>query len=299
MNSNKNNPKSQPIIIFMHIPKTAGSTLKLIFYRQFQPGEIFEFYFMKDKSVSERIQVFKYLQKAQKRQLKLVSGHIGFGLHQFIDHPCTYTTFFRHPIERIISYYCHLKATQKKIVENQSLEDFVEKCSGYAQNSMTKFLSGKTLDNQLNPSSAMVDNLNSNEMFELAKKNLENYFEIFGISERFNESLVLLQKAFGWNIALNYQKRNVAKTRIKRQDLSVNTVKIIEHFNEMDLQLYEYAKELFERKINAQNYTFFEDLKAIKQSNSSNFSTLHLKVDSTLQILKHRSYYLYRDRMLF
>ena len=36
---------------------------------------------------------------------RVFSGHMAFGLHEYIPGPCVYVTMLRHPIDRIASYY--------------------------------------------------------------------------------------------------------------------------------------------------------------------------------------------------
>lgn len=205
-----NGAREKQIVIFVHVPKTAGTTLRHIIQYQFQPNNVFEFY-RRVRKPHKGIDEFRNLSEARKNSLKLVSGHIGFGLHEFLSQPCTYITVLRDPIDRVISYYYYLLNTRNGAAKNKSLEDFVKTYRG-AQNSMTKFLSGMRLEIQLLDSNVNIDcEQCSPETLELAKNNLKKHFVVIGLVERFDETLFLLKRALGWDIPPYYFKTNVSK----------------------------------------------------------------------------------------
>jgi hypothetical protein len=47
----------------------------------------------------------------------------------------------------------------------------------------------------------------------------------------------------GWEIP-PYQKKNVSDTRLKLNDIDGETLDIIRHYNQLDLELYSYACSL-------------------------------------------------------
>ncbi|MGP7815811.1 hypothetical protein [Niallia sp. 01092] len=44
---------------------------------------------------------------------------------------------------------------------------------------------------------------------------------------------------------------NITKKRLKKEDLSQTTIDLIEKYNAMDMELYEFAKELLQKKLDA------------------------------------------------
>ena len=281
-----NNLEKQPVVVFMHIPKTAGTTLKHIIQFQFQPNNVFEFYRCHTKFQIEKYNSFS---EAQKKTIKLISGHPGFGLHEFLQRPCTYITFLRDPIERAISLYYYFQ--RRGWYQDITLKDFVQTYKG-VQNGITNYLSGEMLKVQLaDPSSR--DKVNSrfsdDIKLELAKNNLKNHFQTIGFTERFDESLILLKKKLGWKIPF-YKKSNVSTNRASIRDVPKDTLRLIESFNEFDIQLYEFAKEFFEELIEQQGSSFEREVKNFKQANQSSQDKLHFQLNWFSNRLVYRLY---------
>lgn len=281
-----NNLKEQPVVIFVHIPKTAGTTLKHIIQFQFQPHNVFEFYRFKTKSQLEKYRNFS---EAQKKTIKLISGHPGFGLHEFLQRPCTYITFLRDPIERTVSLYYYFQ--RRGWYQELTLKDFVQTYPG-VHNGITNYLSGEMLKVQLaDPLNRdRVNSQCSNQLkFELAKNHLKKHFKTIGLTERFDESLILLKKQLGWKIPF-YKKSNVSTNRASIRDVPKDTLRLIESFNEFDIQLYEFAKEFFEELINQQGSSFEREVEEFKQANQSSQSKLHFKLNWFSNRLVYRLY---------
>ena len=71
------------LIIFLHIPKTAGSTLNNLLWWQYQPEKIFT---VDDTRVPESISdLIEYNSPLElnRAELKLIRGHMTYGLHKF------------------------------------------------------------------------------------------------------------------------------------------------------------------------------------------------------------------------
>ncbi len=84
-----------------------------------------------------------------------------------------------------------------------------------------------------------------------AKSNLDRYFSVVGLVERFDETLILLQKAFSWQPPL-YIKQNVtSEAEKKHAEISKATVEKIKQYNAMDVELYDYAVQRFEEQLAA------------------------------------------------
>lgn len=114
-----------------------------------------------------------------------------------------------------------------------------------AENGQTRILSGIQAENK--PC--------SDEMFQLAKENLTKYFAVVGLTEQFDETLILLKRLLGYNIPL-YSTKNKNKKRLSIDEISEKERKMIRQYNSFDLQLYEYAYRLFEEQKKQQGYLF-------------------------------------------
>ncbi|MBI3154317.1 MAG: sulfotransferase family 2 domain-containing protein [Burkholderiales bacterium] len=96
------------IYIFLHIPKSAGTTFRHHIEHNFAPEEIVALYRADDARL-RREDVFARLQSLpdeQRRRLRVIYGHeVYHGIHELFDRPCRYVTFLRDPIDKTISFY--------------------------------------------------------------------------------------------------------------------------------------------------------------------------------------------------
>jgi len=100
-------PTKARTVIFVHIPKTSGTTFNSILSYQYgyrrtvsvHLGKVLEGY----RSIEQE------MLETERGRIRLVRGHIPFGWHGLFDQPVTYITFRRDPIKRVISLYRYAK----------------------------------------------------------------------------------------------------------------------------------------------------------------------------------------------
>lgn len=249
-------------LIFLHIPKTAGSTLHKIIERQYKPKSIFS---INGKRAQESIAEFKSLSEAQRSEIRVLKGHMKFGLHEYLPQPSSYMTILRDPIDRVISHYYYVLRKPNHYLHNQvtsknmSLKDYV--CSGMTKeldNSQTRLLSSITANIPYGECSS--------EVLESARKNLQEHFAVVGVADNFDETLILLKQAFNWKTPF-YIKANVTKNRPLKADISKETLNAIEKYSELDIELFGYAKERLEKQIEQLGSSFEREMKKLNLLN--------------------------------
>jgi hypothetical protein len=75
-------------------------------------------------------------------------------------------------------------------------------------------------------------------MLEKALENIKQHFSFVGAIEKFNESLIILQKMYGWTLT-NYKIKNKNDDRKKIEEIDRKTIDAIKYFNAADIALYE------------------------------------------------------------
>lgn len=259
----------QKTVIFLHIPKAAGTTLTQILRRQYSEQQILCLTLPNNTKAlphSEKLQIkldkLRQLSDSEKRQIKLLHGHFPFGAHELLPQSATYITMLRDPVKRVISTYFYAKRTpghrhyEKINQEGISLKDYISsKINPQLNNGQVRMLSGKS----------DVDFGNCNEkMLEKAKSNLNNYFSVVGTLESFDKTVLSIKEVLGYNNVF-YSKTNVSKSK-NDQQIDSNLIEMIKSENELDLELYNYVLKLQEEMFS--RLMIDQKLKAFKQMNN-------------------------------
>ncbi len=246
-------------IVFLHIPKTAGLTLHEILTDQYPET--------KHKLIYTVGHTKNYtdLPEEKKKKIGVIKGHLLYGLHEKMWVQPTYLTFLRDPVMRTISGYEFIKTKKdhpfhKEMKDKDfSLLDFLrQKYVANFDNIQTRFLCG---DNSM-----PFGEVNETH-FQRAKNNLLSDHMLFGITEKFDESVIYFKRKLGWK-APYYAKVNVTKKHtVKRNALDETTKQAILDCNQYDLRLYEFARELFEQKIEALGNDFNLEVEQFRKQN--------------------------------
>lgn len=232
------------MILFLHIPKTAGKTFSELLLRKFgnrksislNPSEI-EYYLSFDNQYfNDIINEFN----SNKEETKVIFGHFKFGLHQKLKTNFDYLTFLREPYKHYISMYNHF------------LKD--DHFLGYQENTYRDLNRFMELQITHNLQCYLISGIENHQdifnqpqkVLETAKANLQTHFTFIGITERFDESMVLLAHTMQWGNRY-YIKKNVRHS--ERLQIDYVTQKKIQDIITLDRELYEFVRENFEKQI--------------------------------------------------
>jgi hypothetical protein len=226
------------VLYFSHIPKTAGMTFRTIVEDHFHSEEICP--------ATLNAQLAK-LPKEEVSKYRLFRGHLGFiNLPELVPgKQIVNVTVLREPVARVISHYEYIRRMpgdpHYPAVKDMTLEEFAQKLTaGKVGKNIQTYHVAKTLRFDL-------DGLTPAEILEIAKESLDQ-FAFVGLVERFQDSLFLLSYIFGWKPILNSRKENAAKKKKSEDELPAHTLEVIQENTQLDHELYQYAREIFESR---------------------------------------------------
>lgn len=207
------------MIVFLHIPKTAGSS--------------FHFVLENNLGVS-----FCRTDHAQKRTFnqadlnfskRVFPGLQGIGGHNLVaplnlsSQNIFHMTFLREPLSRVLSNY--QEKTIHRRLRGQPVLDFEEalKTDEELENLQVKLMAGSS-------------NLD-------AAKNYLRQCQFVGLTEKFDLSLLVLQKSCPFPLDVRYKKsREQTDNRIRKQlEADPRAMDLLREYNRLDMELYNFA----------------------------------------------------------
>jgi hypothetical protein len=222
------------LILFLHIPKSAGSTVHHFLNMQFGSEKVCSINWHENP---DALRNYEDLTPAAKHQLRAVSGHFQFGLHEHLGRPSTYITMLRDPVDRVVSFYYFALANPDVFIHStaakMSLDEFV-KCNAIFQldNFQVRLLAGKL--------NAPVGTLTSIDV-EQAKNNLHNHFSVVGVQDDVDAFLASVSQRFKIpNIRVPSQNRTRNRPSLER--VASSTKETIKAQNALDQEIYEFVK---------------------------------------------------------
>jgi hypothetical protein len=87
---------------------------------------------------------------------------------------------------------------------------------------------------------------------------------VVGVTDRFDELVVLLKREFGWLDPHKYWPAHVARARSEETQVDQETLDRIRAMNRFDFALYEFANELMDKQIAKSGKEFDRDLSIFK-----------------------------------
>jgi hypothetical protein len=227
-------------LIFLHVPKTGGQTLDKILRRIYGKEGV---YHAHGNPPDAAIDGYRALPDKEKRSYRVISGHVALDMHEAVPDAWTYVALVREPIRRVVSTYHYIRRHDTHPLHaaltrpGMTLEKAVE--SGIdimMNNGQTRALTYK-----LDPPYGS----NDRTMLDAALHAIDTQFSVVGLTEQFDETLILLRKLFAWPMVY-YSRRNVAPGQQTNGEFPKSTLDVIRAHNQLDIELYAHVKKRFE-----------------------------------------------------
>lgn len=258
-----------PRVIFMHLPKTGGSTMHRLLSHNF----------VKDKICPERWNYLRGYTLGDLEKYRLFSGHFDYYTCQMIPGKNNkIITILREPKARLISLYYFERAHRTRVIEQEhlrlaelankySLVDFFKldevQNHNSIKNTMVNALVGGIQQGRWehcvseNKEKFLQNDMSDNEKLEKAKANLAS-MSAFGILEFFEESSDYLFNVLELEMPEVFKVENklteVMNTNpglkpVVQKLVTTDADKILDGLTYLDKELYDYAVNLFKIRL--------------------------------------------------
>ena len=215
-------------LVFLHIPKTAGTSLRAALDPLLEDEEKLYLYGELNAEYLDSL-------KPEAARARLIYGHISFGIHGALGVPPHYGAMLRRPEDRILSLYHHFgRAPQsphyKRIQAGMGLSELIRSGAAVEMNNhMTRnFMvwpeSGQTF-------------VGERSCLDFAWKTIENHCCYIGLAERYEESVDRLCDILGLERAADRPFLN--RYEGDAVSLSDEDRATIAEYNQLDIELYE------------------------------------------------------------
>jgi len=204
-------------IIYLHIPKTAGTSFRKSAEQYFGPEQVLNDYGEDSTNTSEDIRSAFYdsndVSKLRQSgvQHKFLTGHFTLAKYREIFPESPVVTFFRNPVDRVVSEYIHFASHYNF---KGDLQDFYKR--------------------------PQFRNRQFNSMSGSAPEDIDFY----GITEDYEKSLEMFNQRYGTNFPM--VKLNVGKYKGTVDSVATeDELAEIKELNHKDIELYQSALERF------------------------------------------------------
>lgn len=246
------------IPIFLHIEHTGGTTLHTILDRQYGEG----LYYVPRPAAIEQLRALTPQQKAATQALW---GHFSYGVHRYLPEKAHYFTLMREPVSRAIASYYY----EFRFPKSPNHAKYVSGEIGWAehltkpwvtQTQISRFIGGD--DAELvkhRPTQVGADAVAQ------AQAHIDAHFTLVGLTEYYDESLLLMARLCGWKKPLHYVRRNTGE----RKDTPAGVREQIIALTTKERALYDGVKTRFLALVEAQGADFQREVAEFKAANAA------------------------------
>jgi hypothetical protein len=245
--SRKPLPREQPVLVFQHLRKTAGTAIRRAIQANFH-AELHLFAPTPKVDTAERTiqqSVDDYYGRLRGKERNMLLGLASHSANYFIgviDRPVVGFTVLRDPVDRVLSrHYFHGTPRPWTLVEAYS-DPVRFDLKGEFYNGAARGLLEPHYDTSELALTVGVPpdaNLWRARLFEIMSRHY-----VVGLQERLPESLSMLAYEMGWR-KLRLEPVRVNATRPRRLELSAEEYELIRAANWLDVELYEHYAATF------------------------------------------------------
>ena len=230
-------------LVFVHIPKTAGTTLIHVLKDKYK--NVFQTNGLVPKLTKDEFEGFS---AKKKNEFDGIIGHLTLGLAEYVENPIL-LTYLRNPVDHFMSVFHYIRRAKSNRLHSdvkkiEDINDFISYAKEVGEDNLqTRHLAGAT-EHLTNPDISPHDmSIDGDDLLEKAKENLRKIKYVFHTNQ-FDESLMILHKDLKWNTLPFYTVKNKTKNRPKVASVDPELKEKIIELNQYDMALFEFSKDL-------------------------------------------------------
>ncbi len=240
-------PRDRDPLFFLHIPKTAGSSMRLYLRNQYRKETICPITMNSWEDV-------KSIDVNELKTFQLVHGHFGFNLRELLYPEMKTLTILRHPFDLTISLIRHLQRDPDfhplhSVARGCSIREIIggQQFAFPFANIQTAFLSASVDPFRvyafMKENSSVGENWNPTGLengpdMDVAMRNLEK-IDFVGLVERLDDFLPMVSNDMSYHPPTVFPRSNAAPgDRTDFHTLASDDIEAIEACNQLDLKLY-------------------------------------------------------------
>jgi hypothetical protein len=229
--------------IFFHIFKTAGTTLNRIIGKNYRINNLIQ---ANAPVIDARPEVLLKHTSC----MRVIMGHLELNdlPYQLMDRShLVHTTLLRDPVERVISYYDHIRTRERHLLHSQvkhlTLAEFIHSdLVNDVNNGQALRLLGLLKQQQFER-----DQRDDDALYADAQSMLLNDFSVVGLTHDFDRYILQNHLLLGWH-DICYEQLNQSREKTQVETLSADLLDQIRQKNAVDIRLYEFTKTLVDER---------------------------------------------------
>jgi hypothetical protein len=231
-------------LLFNHIPKTGGVTLRIILNRIYGEKNIF---LIKSTDIGSSLKYFSSLSREEKDRFAVVAGHGAELFRPYMEDPFR-VTILREPVALFLSQYYYLKSTEDagfydEVNRLNSIEEYLDFAIANGQdNLLTRYLSGSVHFLADPGMSIPAMQKEGDKLLLTAVKTMHEYDAVIDLAD-FDAGIFSLAGKLGWKNIPLYRPANRNKSNPGPAVLSKGTIERLKKALKWDMALYEEFKK--------------------------------------------------------
>ena len=226
--------------IVMHIPKCAGTTLRIALEEQYGRDSLALLYSRRDQFGRPHRSFVEY-------QQKFIIGHFGVDHFREGGHGRRVITFMRDPVDRVLSHYYYWRQIQERsmgprLARCLPLKDFLSSDIVAVRRQISNLQAWMFISNIDMLSRHRLACVPQDELFDMAVENV-SLFDFIGFTETLDKDLRLLNYRYGWGLPRVVRTLNRTAKRKRVVDLDAESHDMLRAVTRLDRRLFEYVRK--------------------------------------------------------